>query len=296
MSKKIIKKAISLSLATLACAASVATFTGCESARPEVKMELSFNGETYEVQYVLYRKLAPSTVEHFLSLVEKGYYDGLCIHDYDNTASRMYTGAYTYDTSATDNVNGLVYKKYYDIVKDYNDFPTTVWKVKKGEEGAEALYTLYGEFSANHFGVKNGSLLQETFGSLTMYYTDKGDVNAQRVDVNPINTNDWLKYDYQYNSATSQFFISFKTTSNSNSAYCTFATPTDEGKDELEDLMEDVEDYIEEHCNNDVDEFVNDVTLDINRDDKFAANEEHTATYNLPKAPIVITSLKVTKY
>lgn len=295
MSKRTIKKAISLSLAAVACVASVATFTGCESARPEVKMELTFNGETYEVPYVLYRKIAPSTVEHFISLVENEYYDGLCIHDYDASASRMYTGAYKYDTAATDNVKGLVYQKYYDIVKEYENFPTTVWQGQKDTEGAEALYTLFGETSANDFSVKKGSLLQETFGSLTMYYTDKGEANKQRVDVNPINSNEWYRYDYQYNSATSQFFISLKTSAQTNDAYCTFATPTEEGRDALEELMDDIEDYIEDTYGDD-DSFVTDVTVDINRDDKFASKEEQTATYAVPKAPIVIKSIKVTKY
>lgn len=297
MSKRTFKKAISLSLATLACAASVATFTGCESARPEVKMELSFNGNTYEVNYVLYRKIAPSTVAHFMALVEKQYYDGLCIHDYDTTNKRMYTGAYKYDTAATDNVKGLVYQKYYDIVKEYKDFPTTVWTGKQGTEGSKALYTLYGEFASNEFGLENGSLLSQTFGSLTMYYTDKGDVAEEPIYVNPINTNVWERYyAYERNSATSQFFISLNATSKTDSAYCTFATPTEDGKDELEDLMDDIQEYIEQHHSDDEDEFVNDVTVDINRDDAFAANEEQTATYAVPKTPIVINSIKVTKY
>ena len=296
MSKRMIKKAISLSLAAVACVASVATFTGCESARPEVKMELTFNGETYEVPYVLYRKLAPSTVEHFISLVEKEYYDGVCIHNYDTSVSRMYTGAYKYDPVAVGNANGLVYQKYYDIVKEYQNFPTTVWQGVQGAEGSKALYTLFGEFKDNDFVVENGSLLQETFGSLTMYYTDKGDANEQRVDVNPINSNEWRKRDYLYNSATSQFFISLKTSAQTNGAYCTFATPTEDGKDELEDLLDDIQEYIEETYGNEQDEFVTDVTMDINRDDAFAANEEQTATYAVPKAPIVIKSIKVTKY
>ena len=297
MSKRMMKKAISLSLATLACAASVATFTGCKSARPEVKMEISFNGNVYEVQYVLYRQIAPSTVAHFMTLVEHKYYDGLCIHDYDASANRMYTGAYKYDTAAAENVNGLVYQKYYDIVKEYKEFPTTVWTGKKGEEGSKALYTLYGEFEANHYSVKKGSLLSQTFGSLTMYYTDKGDVEKEAIYVNPINTNEWERYyEYEQNSATSQFFISLNTTSKKDSAYCTFATPTEDGKDELEDLMEDIQEYIEEHHSDDDDEFVKDVTVDINRDDAFAANEEQVTTYDVPKMPIVINSIKVTKY
>lgn len=295
MSKKTVKKAIFLSLATLACATSVVTFTGCESARPEVKMELSFNDKTYEVEYVLYRQLAPSTVDHFISLVENDYYDGMCIHNYDSSSKRMYTGAYFYDEAETETY-GLKYASYYDIVKDYKDFSTTVWRGKTGTDGARPLYTLFGEFAKNEFSVKNGSLLQETFGSLTMYYTDKGsDANGVRVDVKPVNSNEWFKYDYQYNSATSEFFISLNTTAKTNEAYCTFATPTDKGKEVLEDLADDIADYIEATHQDDVDEFVSKCTVNINMDDEFV-EEEQSATYAIPKKPIVIKQISVKKY
>lgn len=294
MSKKTVKKAISLSLATLACATSVVTFTGCESDRPEIKMELSFNNKTYEVEYVLYRKLAPSTVDHFISLVENDYYDGMCIHNYDFSAKRMYTGAYFYNDAETETY-GLQYAHYYDIVKEYKDFSTTVWRGEKGTDGARPLYTLYGEFAKNEFSVKNGSVLQETFGSLTMYYTDKGDANGVRVNVKPVNSSEWFKYDYQYNSATSEFFISLNTTAKTNESYCTFATPTDAGKEVLEGLAEDIADYIETTYQDDDDEFVSKCTVNINTDDAFV-EEEQSATYAIPKQPIVIKQISVKKY
>lgn len=296
MSKKAVKKAVSFSLAALACTASLATLTGCESARPEIKMQLSFQNKTYEIEYVLYRKLAPSTVEHFLSLVENEYYDGMCIHNYDSSASRLYTGAYTYDKTASENQFGLVYKPYFETVKAYASLPQTVWSGKKGEENAHALYTLYGEFAKNHFTIKNGSALQQTFGSLTMFYTDKGDANGQRVDVNPVDTNEWLRYDYQYNSTTSEFFISFNESASTNEGYCTFAAPKDEGKEALADLIEAVQKYIEEECSEDVDAFAPKCNVDINLDDPYAVDKDLTAQYAIPKAPIVVQSIKVLKY
>lgn len=289
MQKKTTKKILHLTMAALACATSVAMFSGCESDRPEIEMELTFNNKTYTVDYVLYRKIAPSTTAHFLALAENKYYDGMCIHDY--ASNRMYTGAYKLtDTGALD------YQKYYDIVKAYENFPTTVWNGKPDDNGT-ALYTLYGEFSDNYFSVENGKLLGETFGSLTMYYTDKGEKANQPIDIQPVNSNEWLRYsEYEYNSATSQFFISFKTISTTNSNYCTFATPTDEGKEVLEDLQETINDYIEKTYGDETGDFTDEVVVDINTDDVFTANDEMTQVYEVPKAPIVVKSIKVTKY
>lgn len=289
MQRKTTKKILHLTMAALACATSVAMFSGCESDRPEIEMELTFNNKTYTVDYVLYRKIAPSTTAHFLALAENKYYDGMCIHDY--ASNRMYTGAYKLtDTGALD------YQKYYDIVKTYENFPTTVWNGKPDANGT-ALYTLYGEFSDNYFSVENGKLLSETFGSLTMYYTDKGEKANQPIDIQPVNSNEWLRYsEYEYNSATSQFFISFKTISTTNSNYCTFATPTDEGKETLEDLQEAINDYIEKTYGDETDDFTEEMVMDINTDDVFTANDEMTQIYEVPKAPIVVKSIKVTKY
>ena len=288
MQKKTTKKVLHLAVAALTCAMSVSMFSGCESDRPEIEMQITFNNKTYTVDYVLYRKIAPSTTAHFLALAEQSYYDGMCIHSYES--NRLYTGAYKLKDGE------LEYQKYYDIVKTYENFPTTVWNGKP-EDGGKELYTLYGEFSDNYFSVNNGSLLSETFGSLTMYYTDKGNKANQPIDINPVNSNEWLRYsEYEFNSATSQFFISFKSTSATNSNYCTFATPTDEGKEALEDLQEAIDDYIEDTYGDETGDFTKDVVVDINTDDIFAASEEMTQVYSQPNAAIVIKSIKVTKY
>lgn len=76
------KKLMSAALIGVSVFASATLFSACTTSHPEVEMKLSFNGSTYTLEYKLYRKIAPSTVQHFLELVEKGYYDGLCIHDY----------------------------------------------------------------------------------------------------------------------------------------------------------------------------------------------------------------------
>ena len=167
---KIFKKVLCATLATATLAGGAIAFGGCTTNRPEVEMQISFNGKTYTLEYQLFRKLAPNTVEHFLVLAENGYYNGVCVHDY--TSSKWYTGGYTYD-AAKEETGGLVYKDYFSIVSAYEnkDF-VSVWK---DSEKANPTYTLYGEFSANGMKMDKGDFLSQSFGSLSMVYEDKGD-------------------------------------------------------------------------------------------------------------------------
>ena len=156
---KNLKRFISTALAITSVCACTATLTACETPHPEVEITLSFNDETYTLDYVLYRNITPATVNHFLALAENKYYDGLCVHDYRSDA--LYTGAYSYESEK------LVYKNYFDTVASY--IPQTVWF---DDEKANPTYTLYGEFESNNFSVENGDL-SESFGALVMYYSDK---------------------------------------------------------------------------------------------------------------------------
>ena len=54
---KIAKFATLLIAALLVLTASLA-FVGCETKRPEISMKITFNGETYELEYVLYRNVS----------------------------------------------------------------------------------------------------------------------------------------------------------------------------------------------------------------------------------------------
>ena len=105
MMKKAMKKILCGALCLTACLGSAFSFSACETSKPEVEMEIEFNGNTYTLEYTLYRKIAPATVNHFIALAENGYYDGLCVHNY--TSSKMYTGAYKYEN------DNLVYQKYH---------------------------------------------------------------------------------------------------------------------------------------------------------------------------------------
>ena len=283
MLKNKLRRVCSIALALSACAVCATTFTACESSKPEVEIQIEFNGKTYTLDYVLYRKIAPATVNHFIALAENGYYDGLCVHDYDD--DRLLTGAYSYDGE------NLVYKKYYDVVKNYDNFPHSVWT---SSDKKTSTYTLYGEFYANaDFTVESGALRQ-TYGSLTMYYTKKN--TEDKVTIERHNGEGTALREYKYNSATSQFFITLDDDQSADDNYCTFATLEDDDWDTLASLQRAVLKYIENEYAGEEDDFAPEVTLDIDTDDAYAANTEATATYDVPKKPIVIKKVTVTKY
>lgn len=294
--KKILKKTVGAALLGACVLGSAVSFTACTSSHPEVQMKISFNGETYTLDYELYRKVAPSTTQHFLDLVKGEYYNGLCVHNY--TETKWYTGGYTFDEQNVDEDGGLVEINYFEKVAGLK-LAKTVWH--DGEKNDPA-YTLYGEFSNNGFKVTAGAVKQ-SFGSLTMYYTAKDDVvasvYAKRSDggKNAANgqTADWK--DYKYNSATSLFYMSLSsTTSAASASYCTFATIKSGSKNTLTELKQAVQDYIADAKENDTDySFTASWDIPTDLGDRYVDNGT-TASYNVPVKPIVIESIKITKY
>ncbi len=281
--KKFAKKILSYTLALTAMLGSAATLSACETDHPEVEMVLQYEGKNYTLKYILDRKATPATIAHFFKLVENNYYDGLCVHDYDKE-SKMYLGGYSYDVNATSE-SKLVYKNYYDVVKSYENFPTSVWSDK---DKTTALYTLRGEFSDNgvKIGDKNNSgALKEDFGALTMYYSAKSGENE--VAVYNTSTKKMQKANYEYNSATSLFAMNLSDSSSVNNKYCTFANLDEDSVETLEKLIA----LVDKDEDNTVE-----YTLDIDRDDAFVKDSDPTATYNVLQSPIVIKSVKVVKY
>lgn len=279
----------------LACAsmtACVATATACETNHPEVEMTISFNGESYTLNYKLYRQLAPRTVAHFLWLADNNYYDGLCVHNYEEGVEKMYTGAYSY-TDAADDADGLVYKPYYETVKGYENFPVSVWMDKDKEN---SLYTLCGEFEENHFNVESGSLRQ-TYGSLTMYYTDKDTTKSVCVEYLGEKAGELAYREYGYNSATSMFYISLSNSSTRNDEYCTFAELKESSEDTLEAFEAALEAYIEDNFSDEESDetFTKEYTVTVDEDDEIL-DKKNTEIYYVPSAPIVIKSVEVKKF
>lgn len=296
--KKTLKKITCGILAAVSVFGCAATLTACETSHPEVEMKVEFNGETYTLDYKLYRELAPQTVKHFLWLADNGYYDGLCVHDYSqNDYLRLYTGAYSV-AEAEDDADGLVYKPYYETIKAYGnfgEFPLSVWTDK---EKTNPTYTLKGEFSDNNFRVESGAL-KETFGSLTMYYHNiagYSDIAQSDVYMLRADGKDPSKCDYMYNYTTSMFYISLAATEFSNKAYCTFATLQSDSKNKLENLQTALKEYIEETYNGETDEFTENKSVTVCEDDPNLKDHAIRETFSVPKKPIVIKSVKVTKF
>jgi cyclophilin family peptidyl-prolyl cis-trans isomerase len=277
-----LKRILSLALATVATSACVATFSSCETARPEVEITISFQGETYELDYVLYRKIAPATVAHFLALADEGYFNDLCVHDYSD--NRLYTGGYKYTATAGAEYGGLIYQNYYEFVRS-REIPTTVFDAVTGAP----TYTLYGEFASNSFEVENGNLKEE-YGSLGMFYTLK-DAGAVSVNLKHPEAGESNNRDYKYNSATSLFFISLTSTTKTNSDYCTFAKIDEDSVEELRDLDESVAEYVE---NNDA--ATERITVDIDKDDAYFSEHQNRAYYEVLSSPIIIKSVEVKKF
>ena len=281
MKKINFKKLLCSALALSVC---VGTLTACETSKPKVQMQIEFNGETYDLDYVLHRKVAPATVKHFLALAENGYFDGLCVHDY--TGEKMYTGGYKYEN------DNLVYQKYYDIVKEYSNFPYSVWL---DEQKATPTYTVYGEFFGNsEFKVENGAKSQE-FGSLTMFYEDID--SDDRIIVERHNGEGTARYAYEDNCATSLFFISMSDETKTDSNYCTFATLNEKSVDVLKELRSAIESYIESNYDDeDEDTFAPEKSVVVEETDPVLGLQENEWEYNVPQSAIVIKKVSVKKY
>ncbi len=271
---KKMKRMICSILAIVGVTACTATFSACETSNPEVEMKISFNGKTYTLYYDLYRKITPTTVNHFLALVENGYYDGLCIHDY--SSSSLKTGVYTYENEE------LKYKDYFATVENY--IPQSVWL---DQDKTRPTYTLYGEFEDNEFSVKNGELKQE-FGALVMCYESKNDDDQVYIERN---SGGVATRAYEYNSATSQFYISLETSSSSLDNKAVFATLDENSKDDLESLQAAITAFIASEYDDE-----SDFTTDKYGEFSDPIDGEKEVEYSVPNTPIVIEKMTVKKY
>jgi cyclophilin family peptidyl-prolyl cis-trans isomerase len=296
MSKKMMKRIVCNAVATLSAVACLGMATSCETAHPTVEMTITFQDTPYVLEYELYRNIAPSTVKHFLWLANGGYYDGLCVHDYDSSAKRMYTGAYEADANEESGLKYINYKETIAEFEEYENFPVSVWADK---EGKEALYTLYGEFGSNGFEVENGTKKQ-SYGSLTMYYTEKSTAAKVYTPYLGGESDELAARQYKYNSATSQFFISLSTTASSSTNYCTFATLDEDSVEVLESLEEAIAEFITEEYGDDAtaSDFVHKEKIQINTDDLYEDAEllKDSNAFEVPNAVIEITTVKVKKY
>ncbi len=286
---------LAVASAAVITATGIAMFTACDSAEPEIVITYSFNGQNYEVEYTLSRKGAPQTVQHFIELADAGFYDGTCIHHYVDS-SFLYGGAYVWDEER----GTIVEKDYYNEVKDLN-LTQTVYTLGEGGERGEPLYTVRGEFEAN--GVEgNSKTLTHTQGALAMFYTSKGNSSVR---VGTIRSDDGAYQEgdyYEYNSATSMFytFTGAGTRTDLDKYYTVFGKTSDFSQ--MQELLDAIQDYIDTLTSADL--FTVSDRYYLNQYDPYDAvtgtnifaGENISANYDVPVEPIIIESVKVTKY
>lgn len=300
MKKKSVKRIVALVSTAALSAAALFMFAGCTTRHPEITITYTFNGEDYEVDYTLSRNDAPKTVEHFIELADAGFYNGLCIHDYDSSFLRA--GGYRLGNGELEEVDYFSWVKNYEQEHDFT-FSQSVWTTDD-----TPLYTVYGEFNKNFVYTENSNEYYHKAGALVMYYTEKGnfngDVKTLRADGGKGNDGEATDIrKYPYNSATSLFYT-FTSDSNSENdqKYSVFGMADDYGEQLQNGLLKAVQDYIAERTDETTDEaysFTTEKTVKINRYDPFedVRKEGREEDFQTPvDMPIVIKSVKVNKY
>lgn len=314
MSKKIKKLCVSFALAAIVGVSAAASACTVQSKHPNAKITVEFNGETYEIEYTLYRNMYPQTVQHFIELADSGFYNDTIIHDY--RTSDWVGGAYGYDdnedtgytkvfgTSMPEYLeNHCKEREYYEKVtagiKDgsfsASVYTTTIFEGEKEIVSVDnALPTLIGEFSDNGHKIEDNKGLTASYGTLKMVYYKKDTKQPLFVK----NSFDQiLPRDYQYNCATSLFSIQVSnSTIYDASKYCVFGQlKDDDAKSVLEDLSDAISDYGAESSST---KFTASVATQVDKEDKFAdeGGREMDQTFTMTSKPIVIKKIEITKY
>lgn len=289
-----IAKLVSVIAAALLVLAMSFAFVGCETKHPEISVKISFNEETYELEYKLYRNMYPQTVAHYLELIDMKYFDGTVIHDY--RSDRMVGGAYYYD--GEDVVDDLVAKDYDAATKDENGNVTlknvSVWA---DESKTTAYNTLYGEFSKNAFEIENNGLAN-TLGAIgTYYYTPAN--TSQKVYIQRNGDKEMDTRPYCYNATTSMFYL-YTGSSGTETAYCTFGVLNGKKYEEkFQELLDAIEAYTLDILNGGDEEgtevFTTEETMTI-EDGYWEESSYEDVSFSIPRAKIVIEQVKVLKY
>ena len=295
-----VRRIISLASVLVVGGAAIGMFAGCTTQHPEVTITYSFDGKDYSVRYVLSRNDAPKTVQHFLELADAGFYDGMCVHDYQSNA--LYSGGYYLNGSVLEEVNYLEKVKQLEEEKGIT-FTQSVWM---NDEAKTPLYTVYGEFYNNGVETQYSRENRHRAGALVMYYTDKGnfngDVLVERADGGKNNEGQSSQQvRYAMNSATSLFYTYTGSASSTfDNKYCVFgmADKDDYEKNFVKGLLAAIEKYEEDLAEGESFTTEN-PGVKLNRYDPFeeVAKGNLTADFKTPTdRPITIKSVKVNKY
>ncbi len=302
-----VASAVTLSVSALSVSA-----CSIETAHPEAVITYEFNGEEYAVKYTLYRNLRPHTVRHFIELANSGYYDGTVVHDFDT--SDWFTGGYAYDAdeyaAKKDNAGQMAEyftenSKEEDYVSLYAEgkITPTVFKEsaynptdQKIVDESGYVPTLFGEFYNNiHQEIKHDPLNAELGCLKTFYYAKE---STQKVYVRPT-AGETVMADYKSNCATSVFAVQTGASSGfAKTAYCVFGKPAD--ADAFDELLDAVNEFIENEHGGTRSNFYNSAEVRVDNFDNFSnepeADKGIEVTFKAPKTPIVLKSVKVTKY
>lgn len=313
MIKNIIKKLfLGITLAGVVTFTAAASACKIETDHPNVRITVEFNSEQYVLNYSLYRNMYPNTVRHFIELADAGFYNDMLVHNY--TSQDWYTGGYAYDAekfesykssenfteyySATSNE-----EKYMDLFNAGKLTSTVYSNVEKDKKDNDvvvaeyALPTLIGEFYNNVHQVIEKGEIKEDYGTLKMYYYSKS--SKGKLYVTPTADQIIPNADYKYNSATSLFTMQVTASSGLGyQYYAVFAKITNASP--LDDLVDDVKAVLGEYGDSINNDQTYSVTTTVDNHVEVYSQEVSdrgiNQTFHLPKTPIIIRSVKVTKY
>lgn len=292
----------------------VPAFCGCNTGHPEAKITVSFDGTEYVLEYKMYRNMYPQTVQHFIELADNGFYDNTFVHNY--TTSYWYAGGYDYveqaaqETEEGKTAYNAAYSEGIEGFRDYlesaskeKEYATladpaagkitpSVYKDLIDGDLSQPLTTLIGEFSNNQHKIDNGAL-KSSYGCLRMYYSAKSmdSVKNVRVYLDKQGSDKGVMGDYKYNSATSLFSMQMSRTVSTDSSYCIFGVLQDSTV--LDSLKSAVSAYSSKVGSS---KFNLDVSLYVDNEDEYVGGNVNEVSYRVTSEPIIIKSVKITKY
>ena len=303
MAKTFIGKAsklFSVIIAAVLLAGCAFMFAACESRHPEITFTISFNDETYTIEYKLDRSVAPQTVAHYIELIDLDYFDNTVIHDYKED-DRMIGGGYTYmvDDQIDMSIDemDLTPLDYEGITTDGNGNVTlqniSLWR---DAECTQPLNRLFGEISSgNGVSIENGSFLSNSFGALGTYtYAYKmADEEGMNADVYIGESN---SRKYLCNSVQGMFYIYTSESTSTDGNFCVFGElKNDDSETALRDLLDAITAYQEDEELDSFTEKTDSVVYDnMVGNGSYTLDEEDR--FDVPVEKIIIEKVEVTKY
>jgi len=319
---KIKKFIVGASLALVVGVSAATVGCGLETSRPRAKVTVWFGEEEYNIEYTLYRDMYPQTVRHFIELADEGFYDDMLIHDFDT--NDWITGAYAYnaDDFTARSESGSTMSEYLESYSKENAYyelfnagkltPSVYSDVgykldKNGNAVVEngnyvqvvnkdyALPFVMGEFYNNiNQEYENGGDLKAEYGCLKMIYYKKD--SEKSVYVTP--TKDQIiGAKFKNNCATSVFAMQTGTgaSSYSSSDYCVFGKVKD--TEAFDNFVDDVKEYFENNYGATSSSYTLTSTVPVDVNDSFSDKDEgKEESFKVTKTPIIIKSVKITKY